>query len=125
MNHLKLIKTEEEYDAALNRIEEIFGAEEGTPESDEFDVLCLLVEEYEKKHYPIPNPDPIEAIKFCMEEMNISQKELAKIMGDATLVSRILNRKRKLNIDSIRKLYKAFNELLPIEILVSDYKLST
>ncbi len=123
MVNYKLIKSECEYDSVLNRIEVIFDAVEGTAESDELDVLCLLVSEYEKKHYAIPNPDPIEAIKFCMEEMNISQKELSNILGDSTLTSRILNRKRKLTLNAIRKLYKAFNELLPMDVLMTDYKL--
>ena len=88
---LKLIKTDSEYQEALNRLEEIFHAKIGTPESDEADILGLLVDEYEKNHYPIDAPDAIEAIKIRMEEMGLKQKDLVGIIGGKSRVSEILN----------------------------------
>ena len=79
--NIKLIKTEEDYQAALKRLEVIFDAKAGTPASDEADILGLMIDEYEKKHYPIESPDPIEAIKIRMEEMQLKQIDLADALG--------------------------------------------
>ncbi|MFO7843216.1 MAG: transcriptional regulator [Bacteroidales bacterium] len=119
--NIKPIKTEKDYQAALNRLEEIFDAPEGTPESDELDVLGILVDEYEKEHYPIESPDPIEAIKIRMEELNLRQTDLVPEIGGKSRVSEVLNRKRRLTIQMIRKLKDRLN--LSAELLIRDYKL--
>lgn len=118
---LKIIKTEEDYQKALDRLEVIFDAKIGTAESDEADVLGLLIDEYEKKNFPIDAPDPIEAIKIRMEEMNLKQKDLIGIIGGKSRVSEILNRKKKLTVDMIRTLASRLN--LSVQILINDYKL--
>lgn len=120
MTH-KLIKTEEDYRKALARLEVIFDAKTGTPESDEADVLGLLVDEYEKKNYPIDAPDPIEAIKIRMEEMDLKQKDLVGVIGGKSRVSEILNRKKKLTVEMVRSLASRLN--LSAQVLVNDYKL--
>lgn len=121
--NIKLIKTEADYQKALKRLEEIFDAKTGTPESDEADILGLLIDEYEKKHYHIDVPDPIEAIKIRMEEMHLRQADLADVIGGANRVSEVLNRKRKLTIEMIRNLTKRLN--LSPELLIRDYKLAS
>jgi len=118
---LKLIKTDDEYQEALNRLEEIFDAKIGTPESDEADILGLLINEYEKKYYPIDAPDPIEAIKIRMEEMDLKQKDLVGVIGGKSKVSEILNRKKKLTVEMVRSLALRLN--LSAQILINDYKL--
>jgi HTH-type transcriptional regulator/antitoxin HigA len=119
---IKPIKTETDYNLALKRLETIFDAEIGTAESDEADVLGLLVDEYEKKYYPIEVPDPIEAIKIRMEEMQLRQIDLVNEMGGKSRVSEILNRKRKLTVEMIRKLTTRLN--LSPELLINDYQLT-
>lgn len=119
---IKPIKTETDYNQALKRLEIIFDAEIGTAESDEADVLGLLVDEYEKKYYPIEAPDPIEAIKIRMEEMQLRQIDLVNEMGGKSRVSEILNRKRKLTVEMIRKLTTRLN--LSPELLINDYHLT-
>ncbi len=118
---LNPIKTEADYRAALKRLEEIFDVQLGTPESDELDILGLMVDDYEKKHYPIESPDPIEAIKIRMEEMHLKQVDLVPEIGGKSRVSEILNRKRKLTVDMIRKLAARLN--LSAGLLVKDYQL--
>lgn len=120
--NIKPLKTEIDYQIALKRLEIIFDAPGGTEESDEADILGLLVDEYEKKHYPIEAPDPIEAIKIRMEEMKLKQIDLAGELGGKNRVSEILNRKRKLTLDMIRKLTTRLK--LSPELLISDYQLS-
>lgn len=120
--NIKLIKTEEDYRLALNRLEVIFDAAIGTPESDEADVLALLVDEYEKQHYPIEAPDPIEAIKIRMEEMNLKQADLIPEIGGKSRVSEILNKKRKLTVEMIRNLAVRLN--LSASLLIRDYQLN-
>jgi HTH-type transcriptional regulator/antitoxin HigA len=122
MMNIKLIKTGTDYQEALKRLELIFDAPIGTTESDEADLFGLLIDEYEKKHYPIEAPDPIEAIKIRMEEMELKQKDLIKEIGGKSRVSEILNRKRKLTVDMIRNLAIRLN--LSATILVSDYQLT-
>ena len=121
--NIKLIKTEDDYTSALNRLEVIFDAPIGTPESDEADVLALLVDEYEKQHYPIDAPDPIEAIKIRMEEMNLKQADLITEIGGKSRVSEILNKKRKLTVEMIRNLAIRLN--LSAGLLVRDYQLNS
>jgi len=119
--NLKPIKTEADYRAALKRLEEIFDAKLGTPESDELDILGLMVDDYENKHYSIEAPDPIEAIKIRMEEMHIKQVDLVNEIGGKSRVSEILNRKRRLTVDMIRKLATRLN--LSASLLIKDYQL--
>jgi HTH-type transcriptional regulator/antitoxin HigA len=116
------IKTEADYRKALKRLETIFDAPIGSTDSDEADLLGLIIDEYEKKHYPIEAPDPIEAIKIRMEEMHLKQIDLVNEIGGKSRVSEILNRKRKLTVDMIRKLNRRLN--LSPELLINDYKLS-
>lgn len=118
---IKPIKTEAEYRDALTRMEIIFDAAIGTPESDEADVLGLLIDEYEKKHYPIEAPDPIEAIKIRMEEMHLKQVDLIDEIGGKSRVSEVLNRKRKLTVGMIRNLNTRLN--LSPGLLIHDYQL--
>lgn len=116
---IKAIKTEQDYNEALKRLEEIFHAEIDTPEGDEAEVLSILIEKYEDEHYPIGMPDPIEAIKFRMEQMGMKQKDLAEVVGFTSRVSEILNRKRKLTLGMIRKLSEKLH--IPTEVLVQEY----
>ena len=116
---LKLIKTEEDYKQALARLEEIFDALPNTKESDELEIISILIEKYEEKHYKIEFPDPIEAIKSRMEQMGISQTELSSIVGLKSRASEILNRKRKLTLEMIRKINDALK--IPLEVLVQPY----
>ena len=119
--NLKPIKTNSDYQMALSRLEERFDAPIGTPESDEADILGLLIDEYENKHYPIEAPDPIEAIKIRMEEMQLKQIDLVPEIGGKSRVSEILNKKRKLTVDMIRKLAIRLN--LSAGLLIKDYQL--
>ena len=115
------IKTEEDYYKALARLEEIFDAPVDTNEGDEAEILSLLIENYENKHYPITAPDPIEAIKIRMEELNYIQKDLVGVIGGKSRVSEILNRRKKLTVDMIRKLTEFLN--LSSDTLIQDYQL--
>ena len=116
---VKLIKTEEDYNEALARLKLIFDAKKGSAEGDELELLSILIDNYEKIHYPIGLPDPIEAIKFRMEQMNYTQKDLADILGIKSRASEILNRKRKLSLEMIRQLHSKLK--IPTEILIQAY----
>ena len=116
---MKLIKTEEEYQASLARLEEVFDADPGSIEGDELEVLTLFIEKYEDLHYPIDSPDPIEAIVFRMEQMGLTQTDLAEMIGYRSRASEILSRKRKLTLDMIRKLSRALH--IPADVLVQEY----
>jgi HTH-type transcriptional regulator / antitoxin HigA len=120
--NIKLIKTEVDYRLALKRLDVIFDAAIGTPESDEADILGLMIDEYEKKHYPIESPDPIEAIKIRMEEMQLKQIDLVDAIGGKSRVSEVLNRKRKLTVEMIRNLATRLN--LSPGLLIHDYQLT-
>lgn len=117
--HIKVIKTVEDYHQAIKRLEEIFHAPIDSKEGDEADLLSLLIEKYEDEHYPIEAPDPIEAIKFRMEQMNMTKKELAEIIGYKSRVSEIFSRKRKLTLKMIRNLHEKLK--IPYESLITDY----
>ncbi|MGC9345085.1 MAG: helix-turn-helix domain-containing protein [Bacteroidales bacterium] len=119
---LKPIKTDKDYRAALKRLEEIFDARAGSPESDELEILGLLIDDFENQHYPIEAPDPIEAIKIRMEEMQLKQVDLIPEIGGKSRVSEILNRKRRLTVDMIRKLASRLN--LSASLLIKEYQLS-
>ena len=117
---IRPIKTEKDYNSALSRIDKFWGVKKDTPEGDEFDLLVTLVESYELKHYPIAPPDPIEAIKFRMEQMGLSQTNLAEILGSKHRASEYLNRKLPLSIQAIRKIKAALN--IPGYILIQEYE---
>lgn len=116
---MKPIHTEAEYESALQRAEELFDSKRGTPEGDELEVLLILIDKYEKDNFPIDLPDPIEAIKFRMDQLQIKPKDLAALIGYKSRVSEILNKKRKLTLDMIRKIHRALN--IPTEVLVQEY----
>ena len=116
---MKVIKTEEEYNQALKRLEIIFDAPENSIEGDEAELLGILIEKYEDEHYPIEAPDPIEAIKFRMEQMSMDNNDLAKVIGYKSRVSEIFSRKRKLSIKMIRNLHEKLN--IPYESLIANY----
>lgn len=113
------IKNEADYQKALKRLEKVFDAEKGSNHGDELEILSILIDQYENDHFPIGLPDPIEAIKFRMEQMGLKQKDLAEIIGFKSRVSEIMNKKRKLTLDMIRKL--STNLHIPTEVLVQDY----
>jgi HTH-type transcriptional regulator/antitoxin HigA len=117
--NIKPIKTEQDYQEALQRLEVIFDSKKGSPEGDELEILGVLIEKYESVHFPIGLPDPIEAIKFRMEQMGYTQSDLVNIIGLKSRVSEILNKKRKLTLAMIRKIHLALN--IPTEILVQAY----
>ena len=114
---IRPIKTEEDYNTSVRRIEVLWGAKKDTPQGDELDLLVTLVESYEMKHYPIAPPDPIEAIKFRMEQMEMSKADLVQYLGSQSRVSEILNGKRKLTLGMIKSLYKGLK--IPAEILLA------
>jgi len=115
----KIIKTEKDYKLALSRLEQIFDAKKGTRAGDELELLALLIDNYERHKEEIDLPDPIEAIKFRMEQLGYQQKDLAEVIGLRSRVSEILNRKRKLTLDMIRKLHNTLG--IPTEVLIREY----
>jgi len=116
---IKPIKTAADYQDALNRLEMIFDAQPGTKEGDELEILGVLIDNYENTQDIIEFPDPIEAIKFRMEQLNYTQKDLAGVIGLKSRVSEILNKKRKLTIDMIRKLHEGLS--IPTDVLIQEY----
>ncbi len=114
---IRPIKTDLDYKNALSRIEALWGSKKDTPAGDELDLLVTLVESYEIKHYPIAPPDPIDAIKFRMEQLGMTQADMVPYLGSQSRVSEILNRKRSLTLGMIKSLYKGFN--IPAEILLA------
>lgn len=121
---LKPIKTNKAYKETLSSIEEMLekGIKKGTAEGDVLEVLLLLVEKYEEEHFPIDAPDPVEAIKFRMEQMNLKPKDLEQILGNKSLVSKILNKKRSLSLAMIRNLHSALH--IPTDVLIREYTFS-
>lgn len=118
MEH-KVIKTEEDYKTAQTRLEQIFDAEPNSKEGDELELLSLLIENYEQVYFPIDLPDPIEAIKFRMEQMNYKPKDFALVIGFRSRASEILNKKRKLSLEMIRKINKKMH--ISTDILTQEY----
>jgi HTH-type transcriptional regulator / antitoxin HigA len=116
MTDLKPIRTEEDYEAALAEIGRLWGAKSGTLEGDRLDVLATLVEAYEIEHHPMDPPDPIEAIKFRMEQQGLTRKDLERLLGTRTRVSEVLNRKRNLSIAMIRRLHEELG--ISAEVLI-------
>lgn len=116
---IKPIKTKEDYENALERLELIFDSKKGSSEGDELEILSILIEKYEDEHFPIGFPDPIEAIKFRMEQMGYNQTDLATIVGLKSRASEILNKKRKLTLEMIRLIHNSLN--IPTEVLIQSY----
>jgi HTH-type transcriptional regulator/antitoxin HigA len=114
---IRPIKTEQDYTKAIQRIESLWGAKKNSPEGDELDLLCTIVEAYEMRHFPILPPDPIDAIKFRMEQMNMTKSDLAKYLGSQSRVSEILSGKRHLTLKMVKTLYKGLK--IPAEILLA------
>ena len=114
----KLIKTEEDYSLALSRINELMDAKEGSVEADELELLATLVEMYEDNHYPIDTPDPVEAIKFRMDQLGLNQQDLVPIIGNRSKVSEVLNRKRPLTLAMMRALHKDLG--IPADVLLKE-----
>jgi HTH-type transcriptional regulator/antitoxin HigA len=114
---IKPIKTEEDYNEAIQRIEQLWGAKRNSPDGDELDLLCTIVEAYEINHFPILPPDPIDAIIFRMEQMNMTKSDLAIYLGSQSRVSEILTRKRQLTLKMVKSLYKGLK--IPAEILLT------
>ena len=112
--NFKILKTKADYEVALKKIDALFDAKPNTPEGDEFELLSLLIDNYEEEHYPI------EAIKFRMDQMGLRQKDLVDCFGDKSKVSDVLNLKRKLNLNYIRQLHKKLH--IPLDALVADYE---
>lgn len=117
--NIKPIRTKKDYQQALERLEVIFDAKRGTPQGDELEILGILIEQYENEHFPIDLPDPIEAIKFRMEQMGYTKSDLAKVVGLKSRASEILSRKRKLTLDMIRQLHEKLN--IPTDVLIQPY----
>ena len=115
----KLIKTEYDYQQAMERLEIIFDAKKDTTEGDELELLSMLIDTYENENFPIGFPDPVEAIKFRMEQLGYNQADLAKIVGLKSRASEILNRKRKLSLEMIRQIHEGLH--IPTEILIQAY----
>ncbi|OYT16920.1 MAG: transcriptional regulator [Bacteroidetes bacterium 4572_77] len=114
---IKPIRTENDYNESIKRIEDLWGSKKDSPQGDELDLLVTLVESYELKHYPIAPPDPVEAIIFRMEQMGMTKTDLAKYLGSQSRVSEVLGRKRKLTLKMIKSLYKELK--IPAEILLA------
>lgn len=119
--HIKPIKTVEDNQAALARIEQLWDAEPDTTEGDELEVLATLVHAFEEDHYPIDAPDPIEAIRFRMEQQELELEDMVQFLGTRSRVTEVLKRQRRLTINMIRKLNEGLQ--IPLDCLVKDYQL--
>ncbi len=117
---IKPIKTEKDYEEALAEIERLFDARPGTIEADRLEILTTLVEAYENQHYPIPLPDPVEAIKYFLESRGLTRRDLEMYLGGRSRVSEIMNRKRSLSLEMIRRLHDGLG--LPAEVLIQPYE---
>ena len=118
---IRPIKTEQDYNLALERVNILFDAKPNTEEADELDILVTLIEKYEKIHYPIPEPDPIEAIKFMMEQNGLTDADLGVLLNSRSRVSELFKRKRALTIKQIRILTAELH--IPASILIKEYAL--
>ena len=117
--NIKPIKNKKDYEQALARLEVIFDSKKGTDEGDELEILGMLIENYENENFPVGFPDPVEAIKFRMEQLGYNQTDLANVVGLKSRASEILNRKRKLSLEIIRQLHDKLN--IPTEVLIQAY----
>jgi HTH-type transcriptional regulator/antitoxin HigA len=113
---LKPIRSEADYDEALAQVENLWGAKVGTPEGDRLDILATLIDAYEAKTYPMDPPDPVEAIRFRMEQQGLTRKDLEPMIGPRNRVADVLNRKRSLSIDMIRQLHSRLG--ISAEVLI-------
>jgi HTH-type transcriptional regulator / antitoxin HigA len=104
--HVRPIRSNADYEAALKEVEQLWGAKLGSREGDRLDVLATLIDAYESEHFPLDPPDPIEAIKFRMEQQNLTRRDLEEIIGSRTRIAEVLNRKRGLSIGMIRRLHE-------------------
>jgi len=118
---IRPIKTEKDYTSAIERLEQIFDASPNTKEGDEAEIITLLIENYENKNFPIDLPDPIEAVKIRMEEMNLKQKDLIGVIGGKSRVSEILNKKKRLTVEMIRELERMLH--ISASVLINNYQL--
>src|SRR5438132_8331128 len=117
MKHdIKPIRTKKDYETALAEVERLWGAKIGTPDGDRLDILATLIDAYEAAHYPMDPPDPVEAIKFRMEQQGLTRKDLEPLIGTRTRVAEVLNRKRNLSISMIRRLHERLG--IPAEVLI-------
>jgi HTH-type transcriptional regulator / antitoxin HigA len=116
MDDLKPIRTEEDYAAALAEVERLWGAPAGRPEGDRLDVLATLIDAYESERFPMDPPDPIDAIRFRMEQQGLSRKDLEGLIGTRTRVAEVLNRRRGLSINMIRRLHERLG--ISAEVLI-------
>lgn len=119
--NLRPIKTEDDYKAALGEIEGLFQAEPETPEGDRLDILTLLVEAYEEQHHPIPPPDPLAALEYHLESRGLTRRDLEPYLGSRARVAEVMNRRRALTIDMIRRLHQGLG--IPAEVLIQPYPL--
>ncbi len=119
---IKPIRDDDDYRAALKRIEILWDAVDGSPESDELDVLATLVDDYENKNFPIDDPDPIEAIKFRLEQLGLTPNDLVSTLGSKSVVDAIIERRRALDLTMIRKLNSQYQ--IPADILIKSYTFS-
>jgi len=117
--NIKPIKTKKDYQQALTRFEIIFDAKKSIPEGDELEILGILIDQYENEHFKIDLPDPIEAIKFRMEQLGYTQTDLAEVVGLKSRASEILSKKRKLSLEMIRQLHEKLN--IPTDVLIQAY----
>ncbi len=118
---IRPIRTEQDYQEALTEIERLFDAEPGSPEADRLEVLATLVEAYEERHYPVPAPDPVEMLIYYLESRGLSRRDLEPYLGGHDRVSEVLNRKRPLTLDMIRRLHQGLG--IPADILIQPYDL--
>jgi len=118
---MKLIRTEREYEKALDRLDLIFDSKSSSKEGQEAELLALLIEDYEDIHYRIPSPDPIAAIRIRMEELELKQKDLIGVIGSKGIVSEVLNKKRKLTVTMIRNLSDKLK--IAAKVLIQEYEL--
>lgn len=118
---IKPIKTKGDYQTALKEVEKLFDAKPGTPEGNRLEVFTTLIEAYEEKHHPIPPPDPIEAIFYYLDSRGLTRKDLESFIGSRSRVSEVLNRKRPLSIEMIRRLHDQLG--IPAEVLIKPYHL--
>jgi HTH-type transcriptional regulator / antitoxin HigA len=119
-DELKPIRTKADYTSALAQVERFWGAKTGTPEGDRLDILATLIDVYESKHFPMDPPDPVEAIKFRMEQQGLTRKDLEPLIGTRTRVAEVLNRRRSLSIAMIRRLHETLGISADVLIRPSD-----
>jgi HTH-type transcriptional regulator / antitoxin HigA len=113
---IKPIRKVEDYEETLKEVERLWGTNPGTPDGDRFEVLFTLIESYEEQHYPILPPDPVEAIKYYMDSRGLNRQDLEQYIGSSGRVSEVLNRKRPLTLNMIRKLHAGLG--IPAEVLI-------